>query len=262
VESGSVRVFLCGVVGMIVALCTQFSCLTEEKAVAASPQRNAVSVPSIGCRSDGQLGPQDAPKSTRTSVPISLKAAQDLAYYRSTQQVGILAPRGWYCFGTYGSGGDHLFVSPQPIDTANIFSPGWSGFAGPAIQVSHLFGDTSGRFAVAEVIARVFPAYKAFATGVIETFDLPPSSFTFGPYPKDTLRYKGKTLVDYKTPPEADGLGTYSSLRKNGSPIDGVAILIGESPDLLLLSVRLPPDLTGLTSAIVRQLERDAGASR
>lgn len=245
------RDFLCGI-GITLAVCAHSRLLAQQT---TSPQRTAVSVPFVGCKSDGQTGPAEAPKGTGPSVPVSLKAAQQLAHYESAPGTGVLAPRGWYCFGTYGSGGDALFVSPEPIDTANLFSPGWRGFAGPAIEISHRFGDTSGRFEVAEIIARVFPTYKAFVTGVMEGFDL---SFTFGPYPEDTLTYKSKAMVEYQTPPQADGLGTHSRLNKNGSPIDGVAILVGQTPDLLLLSVRLPRDLTGLTSAIVGQVERDA----
>lgn len=65
-------------------------------------------------------------------------------------------------------------------------------------------------------------------------------------------------MVVYRTPAHADGLGTNLWLKKNGSPIDGVAILTGQTPDLTLLSVRLPPGLSGFTSVIVHQVERDA----
>jgi hypothetical protein len=109
------------------------------------------------------------------------------------------------------------------------------------------------------VIARVFPDYRAFVTGVTEGFNLP---ITFGPYPKDILTYKGKTLVEYTTPAQTEGLGTHFWLRKNGSPISGAAILVGPTPDLLFLSVRLPADRAGLTSAIVGQAESDAARLR
>lgn len=249
----------CVIGGMVLALCTQPSLLAQEKTTTASPQRTAVTVPFVGCASDGQVGPQEAPSGTSTSVKISVKAANQLAYYSAGQGVGVLAPRGWYCFGTNGSGGDALFVSPQPIDTANLFSADRGGLSGPAIEISHRFGDTFGRFSVAEVIARVFPDYRAFVTSVMEGFDLP---ITFGPYPKDILTYKGKTLVEYTTPAQTEGLGTRFWLRKNGSPIDGAAILVGPTPDLLFLSVRLPADLAGLTSAIVGQAESDAARLR
>ena len=214
-----------------------------------------MAVPFKGCASDGQVGPQEAPDGKSTSVQTSPRVAHQLAYYRSAQGLGVLAPRGWYCFGTYGSGGDTLFVTPQPIDTTNIFSAGQTAFSGPAIEISRRFGDTSGRFTVAEVIARVFPAYKSFVTAVMEGFDLP---VPFGPYPNDMLTYKGKTVVEYKTPAKTEGLGTRTRLTKNDSPIFGAAILVGPTPDLLFLSVRLPDDLTGLTSIIVRQAESDA----
>ena len=87
--------------------------------------------------------------------------------------------------------------------------------------------------------------------------EFPQNPFIAGPYPEDLLRYKSKTAVEYKTPPQTEGLGTHSSLLKNDSPIEGVAILVGKTPDLVLLSVRLPPELLGLTSAIVGQVERD-----
>lgn len=255
----SVRVFLCGIGGLILALCAPLPVLAQEKAAVASHQRTSVSVPLVGCGSDGQVGPQEAPKGTRKSVPIRPKAAQKLAFYTSAEGVGVLAPRGWYCFGVYGSGGESLFVSPRPIDTATIFSTGRRGFAGPTIEISYSIGDTSGRFVVAEIIARVFPAYQAFVKDTMEMFDQPASSFPSGPYPKDRLTYKSKTVVEYRTPAQTDGLGTHSSLKKNSNSIDGVAILVGQTPDLLLLSVRLPADLTGLTSSIVLQVEHDKG---
>jgi len=49
-----------------------------------------------------------------------------------------------------------------------------------------------------------------------------------------------------------------SSLQTSDYPIDGVAILHGETPDLLLLAVRLPPDTNYLTSPIIRQIEGEA----
>jgi hypothetical protein len=242
---------------LCLALYPQSSLLAQEKA--ASPQRTVVSAPFVGCKSDGQVGPREAPAATGVSVPITLGAAQKLAYYSAfAQGVGVLAPHGWYCFGTYGSGGSTLFVSPRPIDAAGMFSADRGSFSGPIIQVSNRYGGTSGRFAVAEVIARVFPAYKSFVIDVEKSDPGAGFSFTFGPYPKDALTYKTKRLVEYKTPPRADGLGTYSGLKKNGSPIDGVAMLVGQTSDLLLLSVRLPPELNELTLVIVRQFERDA----
>ena len=122
------------------------------------------------------------------------------------------------------------------------------------MSLSHSYGETSGRFEVASIIARVFPAFKAFVAEVNEGFDI---AFPSGSYPKDRLSYRGKTVVEFETPAKTGGLGTRSSVKMNGSPIDGVAILVGKkTPDLVLLSVRLPGNLAKLTHEIVHQVER------
>jgi hypothetical protein len=223
----------------------------------ANAKRTPVSVPFVGCRSDGQTGPVKASNGKSPVVPIEGELAHRLAYYSSEEGFGVLAPRGWYCFGTYGSGGNWLYVSPEPVDTRNLFSDNWQGLTGPAIQLSYSYGGTSGRFTVADIIARVFPAYKAFVTDVSKDV-VPPDSFSFGPYPKDTLTYKSKSVVEYITPAETDGLGTRTELKKNDHPIEGVAILVERTPDLLLLAVRLPPELAGLSPTIIHEIERDA----
>jgi hypothetical protein len=251
-----VRFLLCRASTTVVALSIPVSLIAQAGSIAGKPQEHSISIPFVGCKSDGQTGPMEAPKGASRPMPVSREAAQKLAYYKSNLGVGVLAPRGWYCFGRYGSAGDTLFVSPQPIDTTR-FSTSPGDLVGSAIEVSYRFGDTSGRFEVAEVIARVFPAYKAFANEVMKELQ-PGDMFDFRPYPTDSMTYKSKSLLEYRTPAQTDGLGTNSWLPKSGSPIDGAAILIGQTPDLLLLSVRLAPDLEGLTTAIVRQVERDA----
>jgi hypothetical protein len=145
-------------------------------------------------------------------------------------------------------------VSPKPIKRGLT---GQESFEGPAIEISHTTSDASGRFEIAEIMARVFPAYRAFARRVWNGIDAPLPS---APYPKDTLKYRSKTVVEYNTPAQTDGLGNfYSWVKKSDTPIAGVAILIGDPPDhLVLLSVRLPRDLARLTPVIIRDVERGA----
>jgi hypothetical protein len=93
----------------------------------------------------------------------------------------------------------------------------------------------------------------------------PASDFPFGPYPKDKLVYKSSEIVEYQTPANTDGLGTNSRLLKSAYPIVGAAILVPESPDektpdVILLSVRVPQNLADLASVIVQQTERDAAS--
>jgi hypothetical protein len=202
-------------------------------------------VPFVGCNSDGQVGPIAAPKGVDETVQIDASAAKRLAYYQASSGSGALAPRGWYCFGTYGSAGSHLLVTPQPIRT--------TGTTGSAVQVDNIDGGTSGRFEVADVIAKVFPAQKAFVQSVIYGAATG-TEFKFGPYPTDKLIVQADRLVQYQTPPHSEGLGTMSQLKANDDPIDGVAILQGQTPDLLMLRVRLPRELRDLAPVIIHDL--------
>jgi hypothetical protein len=212
----------------------------------------AVSVPFIGCKSDGQAGPADAPRGRGTiSVNVGPTDAQKLAYFSAGGE-GVLGPRSWSCFDVYGSSGDTLLVAPQPLDTAGVFASD-RGSTGPAITISHTWGQGSGRSQVAEVIARVFPAYKSYALGVTEEFGL---TFSFGPFPEDQLTYEAENVVKFRTPPRTEGLGTNWWLKKSDSQIEGVAILDQGTFNLRLLSVRLPVNLTALAPVIIRQIGR------
>jgi len=130
------------------------------------------------------------------------------------------------------------------------------------MEVNDISGENSGRYEIAELIARVFPAYRQF---VRQVWDLD-SPLPSGPYPKDTLTYRGNTVVEYRTPARTEGLGNFDSLLgKSDLPIAGAAILLidsphpaGNVPHLLLLSVRFPRELARLTPTIVRYVERDA----
>lgn len=242
---------------LVLAICAQFP-LAAQNANAAKTGKIPVSVPFVGCKSDGQVGPQDAPAGKNKALAIPADTAEKLAYYKAEDGAGVLAPRGWYCFGTYGSNGSVLYIGPTPLNSADLFSTTWKGIAGPAIQISSSIGDTSGRFEVAQIIARIFPAYKKFVQDVIAENIEPASSFHYGPYPKDKLIYRSQKIVEYETPADTDGLGTDSTLQKNSDPIYGVAILVAEVPDLLLLHVRLSPKQKDLAPIIIRQVELDA----
>src|SRR5512142_3026155 len=75
----------------------------------ASNHRITVRVPFEGCKSDGQVGPLDAPSGGTVAVLATRDEAAKLSYYKAENGIGVLAPRDWHCFGTYGSGGDQLY---------------------------------------------------------------------------------------------------------------------------------------------------------
>ena len=243
---------------VVVAMTSMQAMLPAQTTHGANTQKVSSVVPFVGCKSDGQVGPIEAPKGKSKVLPIAAGSAQRLAYYKAEDGPGVLAPRGWHCFGTYGSSGSNLYVSLQPMDAESLFSTSWKGFTGSVIQISVESGGTSGRFGVARTIARVFPAHRDFVRNVIAEGIEPASDFPFGPYPNDKLNYKNKETVEYETPANKDGLGTDSRLRKNADPIRGVAILVGQEPSLHFLAMRLPNEMNGLTSAIVEQVEREA----
>jgi hypothetical protein len=222
----------------------------------ADVAKGQVRVPLVGCKSDGQTGPLEAPESGTISVSISRKSAQTLAYYKAASGVGVLAPRGWYCFGTYGSAIDTLSVSAEPINASGRFS-GTKDLNGSAVQLRYISGDGSGSISVAEIIARVFPAYRSLAVHVMNGFDVPDRDRIFGPYPNDILTYKSAKVVEFTTPARVDGLGTLL-LSKNNSAISGVVILVGQAQDLMHLSLRLPAAMAQYSSSIIKQLEFDA----
>lgn len=224
-----------------------------------APTPSSVRVPFVGCASDGQLGPVNAPRPHSKMVAIPVKFADSLAYYQAAYGSGALGPRGWYCFGTYGSNGANLYISPQPINGGDLLSSNWKGFSGWTIQISVSDAGTSGRFDVARVIARVFPAHLSFAQDVIAEGIEPASAFPSGPYPKDRLTYLSKEVVEFETPAETEGMGTTSRLQKGDRPIRGAAILdTGDEPDLTQVWVRLPPDSIDLADSIIKQAECDA----
>jgi hypothetical protein len=196
----------------------------------------------------------EAPKGRGRSLPIRSKDALALAYYQTADGLGVLAPRGWYCEGACGSGGCVLALSPSPIERN---PPHWAGLGGPAIEISHIEGGGgSGGAVVAEILARVFPTYRALGHKLWQIDEALPS----GPFPGDTVTHKNRRTIEYTTAPQKDGLGTHFSwIRKSDSPVRGAAILLGSPPpDLLLLAVRLPPDLAHLTPVIMREVERES----
>jgi len=220
----------------------------------AQTPRNIAHVPFVGCPSHDQLNFVKPPTDDNKQVTLSAKATQQLAYYKAELGFGVLAPRGWHCFGLSGSGGTSLYVVPEPIQAEEIYSKVSAGFKGPVVALEENSGaGGSGSFQVAEIIARVFPAYKDFLTG----FRADGVPLPAGPYPTDKLTYKSKRIVEYETPANTDGLGTQPGIMKDSLPIAGVAVLSGKAPDAELLTVRLPTKLKLLAPAIVQQLEED-----
>ena len=228
--------------------------LSSQTRRTAGPKSSGIRVPFVPCKSDGQAGPVDAPEVIEKFVDIDPSAASKLAYYESAVTQGLLAPRGWHCFGLYGSSGSDFYVKPDPIDETHPFSQ--PDFTGPVVLFSHTWGQGSGTFQVSQVVARAFPKRWDYGRRAVDLYLA--SGITYGPFPSDKLTYKGDELIEYITAPNSSGLGTIALIKPSTQAIEGFALLQGQTPDLLMLAVRLPPKMRRLTSQIVKAVELEA----
>jgi uncharacterized protein YecT (DUF1311 family) len=198
-------------------------------------------IPAVGCPSDGQVGPQDAPtlpKSVHVIVPEG--TASKLAYYSAN--ASVLAPKGWDCFGTYGSGGSTIYVVPSKLGDP-ILDRSEKVKDGPVVIKNVFISATSGRFPVAQISARIFPLARIFVERVRDEGLDDPSNYVFAPWATDRLNYLSDFAVSYVTPSGANGLGTDFGPAPGKEPISVLVFLTvignGEGPNLERLAVRL-----------------------
>ncbi len=199
----------------------------------------AATLPQIGCASDGQVEPTPAPVSSSTHMNLAAQKAARLALYVSPEGMKALAPRGWKCLGLEGSNGSMLFIAPEAVAPDVFFKGKWPGFSGPAVTMMWRSGDTSGRFEVAAIAARIFHKQQKFVKRVIAEGTEPASHFPTKPYPHDRLTYDGDRSVDFTTAPGAKGLGTNVWLIPNTCRSSGTVRLVDDTPNLALIDVRL-----------------------
>jgi hypothetical protein len=222
-----------------------------------SQTRPLVRIPKVGCPSYGPTSLVAMPQGSYKAVEISASAAAKLAYYKSEWNPGVLAPRGWKCIGMAGTSGVVLVVFPPEIKTEDLLTLARKDIVGPAVQIRQSARNRFSRDWIARITARVFPQFRTFAKSLIKEMDLPASDFPFGPFPTDKLVYKSDRVVEYQTPANSKGLGTMDRLEPYDRPIQGVAILKGQSDALLFLGVRLPADMAGLAPIIIWQSEKE-----
>jgi hypothetical protein len=219
----------------------------------ARPQSSGsapVAVPFVGCESDGQTGPLQAPGSPSPGVSLAPRLANRLALYEAESGPPVLGPRGWSCFGFYGSGGTYVVITPRPTDMAH------AAVTGPAIVASITSGGTSGRFTVAPVVARVFSSERAYLDRIRAEGLVPTEELVSRPFPADHVTRVSDHLVEYVTGRGAKGLGTLFGIIPNTDPISGAAVLVPERDfELRDVAVRLPPAMRDLDRLIIRHFE-------
>lgn len=215
----------------------------------AGQSRNVEAMPFVGCPTEGMNGWEEAPRSVRSTPSVGETEAPRLAYYASPN-LGVIAPRGWHCLEIWGSSGAILFVAPTLPATGRP-----QQLDGPAIVLERFNGDTSGRFLVARLAARLFPIADDYVKGVIALGFEPSADFPTGPYPADTIVRRDKTTVEYVTPGNADGLGTNGWLAKGSLPVSGIVMLLpDENMDAVKLDIRLADDFRALAPQIAEDI--------
>src|SRR5262245_59867183 len=232
--------------------------LMASRSAGALPRLVQADVPAVGCPRDGQTGLLDAPKLPQTVRVLVADGAQNsLALYSASEEVesGILAPRGWHCFETYGSNGSTLYVTPRDLAGPILDRPK-KAVSGPIVIRSMRFGDTSGRFAVARISARVFPAARGFVDHVRREEISRGDVYHFEPWPGDRIARLYARTVSYVTPATRRGLGTELGAVPTSDLISGLAVLTGalngDGDGLVLegLAVRLGSSREKLSIAI------------
>lgn len=202
-----------------------------------------VPAPFVGCASDGQMGPQPPPATGETPL-LSKRDAALLSWYAFSDQ-GVLAPRGWHCFGLYGSAGSSLIVTPEPHG-AELLN---QSLKGPAVERVFRFSSTSGRFDVADAAAGLFPTARQFVRGVAaeEMAKIHP----WKPTPADRIVSRTDKRVEFITAAGRRGLGTKGRMVPSADPIRS-AIFLDSEGDLTAIHVRLAPADARLAPLIVQ----------
>jgi hypothetical protein len=216
---------------------------------AAAADTMTQDIPFVGCKADGQVGPLPAPPMPIRMPFVPKAVANRLAYYEAQNTPGIVAPRGWSCFGYYGSSGGSLILQPgvTPVHDDLLNQ---SPIKRYGIEIESSVSDTSGRFDVASVIARLFPTHKDFLGKVEGEGIMPSRDFPEGPFPADILTQYNDNDMSFETPANTIGLGTEQFwFKKNNQPIFGEISLVDEGD--LKIAMRLPPQDQALVPVIL-----------
>lgn len=190
-----------------------------------------VKVPFVRCPSDGQMGPQPGSKGEAQTIHISFKLPGPIAYYD-----GVYAPAGWHCFELIGSSGNTVIVSAKPIPKWVPGKEFW--IDAPAIQMSSMSGETSGRFGVATYGHMLFPDLtKDFVKAVEDEGIESKDDIELAKYPTDTFTSLNKTLVHFETPANTKGIGTAGDVAASKAPIIGLVSLGLEGSEVTGISI-------------------------
>ena len=217
----------------------------------------AATVPFVGCPTDSLTAPLAAPKGDAVAVAFDGRTAARLAFYKSQADQGVIGPRGWHCLSFKAPSGWVTIVTPAtPSPSTMLRYARFHPIAGPAIQITHFEGYSSGREDIAKLIARYFPEHALFLQFVKSA--VPAADFPAGPYPKDQRLAQKPGIVETLTPAGKVGLGTQYRLVPSDLPIRAFAAVVGPDEALqgYVMGVRLAKDKDDLAPIILSWAEQ------
>jgi hypothetical protein len=155
-----------------------------------------------------------------------------------------------------------LVVAPARIGSADFFGQHHFSTKGSGVELAYGYGGTSGRWAVAEAIARYFPKHGNFIEQNFKGLEV--GRLPSGPYPHDTFSRRTDTLVRYTTPPLTKGAGTVWVLAPAAQSVQGLTMLVRnpDGPDLLRVNIRLPEADRRLAEIVLENAEREGRQAR
>jgi hypothetical protein len=228
----------------------------ESFAISSGVKAEIANVHTVGCAQDGQVDFQLPPRLPDTiPVKVPVGTASSLSFYSAHEQLdtGVIAPKGWSCFGVYGSSGSTLYVTPIEIEGPILDRAKRIGRS-PAVVSKYVIGDTSGRFTVARMAARLFPQTRSFVESVLSKGLVDTKDFAFEIVSSDTIDRLSDSAITFSTPSGKQGLGTELLESAGDQAISGLVLLDQYAPNgfnLEHLAVRLSAHDGPLASAII-----------
>ena len=223
-------------------------------AVSDAP-KNLVSVPYIGCATSSMTGERTAaPQGSEAWLLMDAGTAQQLAYYTSDDATVIIGPRDWSCQASLGSAGSRLSASPVGDVPASSDEETDTRIA-DGVYWAFSTGQTSGRFAVADAIARFFPERHSYVRSVVAEGLVPLSSFPNGPGEGVSIVRKSSDYVVYRETATSDQEGDAWGLIMLHGVQTGDCLQSFDACDVEEFVVKLPRSYGNLGPQLLRQYQ-------
>ncbi|HLJ20236.1 MAG TPA: hypothetical protein VKU84_08560 [Stellaceae bacterium] len=181
------------------------------------------------------------------ATTFSARVASALALYDGLYGP-VLAPRGWDCGSDQGTASGRLSITPR-------------NRTGPFVQLDESADWGAGEYSIAAIGGRYFPRDipSELTNHAMERFHVTKEELLAPRYSDDVVTYRTSRVLEFVTPANRQGLCT-SAPGLGTSPLPTYGVLALQAPphelSIILLTIRLPPELNYLRATIMKQFER------